>query len=227
MVDPAPALKPIRVLVLDDHEIVRRGLVELLSMTSDLVVVGEASTAAEALNRIPAVRPDVALLDVMLPDGNGIDVCREVRSRFPEVSCLMLTSSDDDEALFAAVMAGAAGYLTKQIRSAQLVQAIRDVAAGKSLLNPAVTRRLIDRLSTPTESKPEDPLLARLTDRERQILELIADGRTNRQIGQEIYLAEKTVKNAVSTILAKLGLERRTQAAVYADRLRAPRNAEH
>ncbi|MCW2810102.1 MAG: response regulator transcription factor [Friedmanniella sp.] len=223
MVDPAGAVSPVRVFVLDDHEIVRRGLVNLLSGAEGLEVVGEASTAAEALHRIPAVLPDVALLDVMLPDGSGIDVCREIRSRFPQVSCLMLTSYDDDEALFAAVMAGAAGYLTKQIRGAQLVPSIREVAAGGSLLDPALTRRLLDRIRTAAEPAPLDPMLAQLTDREREILELIADGRTNRQIGERLYLAEKTIKNAVSTIFDKLGLQRRTQAAVYADRLRARR----
>jgi len=208
---------PTRVFILDDHELVRRGLEALLESASDLVVVGEAATAAEALRRIPAVMPDIALLDVRLPDGDGIEVCREVRSRYPEIRCLMLTSYDDDEALFAAVMAGASGYLLKEIVGSNLLEDIRQVARGRSLLDPAVTRQLIDRLAQPA---PEDPMLAGLTPREREILGLITDGYTNRQIGEQLFLAEKTVKNCVSTIFAKLGLERRTQAAVFGAQLR-------
>jgi len=208
---------PTRLFILDDHELVRRGLEALLDSASDMVVVGEAATAAEALRRIPAVMPDIALLDVRLPDGDGIDVCREVRSRYPEIRCLMLTSYDDDEALFAAVMAGASGYLLKEIVGTSLLEDIRHVARGRSLLDPGVTRQLIDRLAQPT---PEDPALADLTPREREILGLITDGYTNRQIGQQLFLAEKTVKNCVSTIFAKLGLERRTQAAVIGAQIR-------
>jgi two-component system, NarL family, response regulator DevR len=212
---------PTRIFILDDHELVRRGLEALLESASDLVVVGEAATAAEALRRIPAVMPDIALLDVRLPDGDGIEVCREVRSRYPEIRCLMLTSYDDDEALFAAVMAGASGYLLKEIVGSNLLEDIRQVARGRSLLDPAVTRQLIDRLAQPA---PEDPMLAGLTPREREILGLITDGYTNRQIGEQLFLAEKTVKNCVSTIFAKLGLERRTQAAVFGAQLRQRTN---
>jgi two-component system response regulator DevR len=226
MVDPPAVVSgpPVRVFLLDDHEVIRRGLSELLGATPDLMLAGEAATAGEALRRIPAVRPDVALLDVVLPDGSGIDVCREVRSAHPEVNCLMLTSHDDDDALFAAVMAGASGYLTKQIQGSILVSSIRRAAAGESLLDPAVTRRLLDRLRGTAEPEPEpkpEPLLARLSERERLILGLIADGLTNRQIGLELFLAEKTIKNHVSVIFAKLGLERRVQAAIYGDRVRA------
>ncbi len=208
----------IRVFLLDDHELVRRGLTDLLGSTEDLEVVGEAGTAAEALRRIPAARPDVALLDARLPDGSGIDVCREIRSTHPAVRCLVLTSYDDDEALFSAVMAGAAGYLLKQIRGSSLVDGIRQVAAGQSLLDPAVTDKLMERLRHPVQ---EDPLVHSLTAREREILELIAEGLTNRQIGERLFLAEKTVKNYVSNLLAKLGMQRRTQAAVFGSTLRS------
>ncbi|MCZ7531495.1 MAG: response regulator transcription factor [Acidimicrobiia bacterium] len=207
---------PIRVFLLDDHEVVRRGLREMLEADGHLDVVGEASTAAEALSRIPPTRPDVAVLDVRLPDGNGVDVCREVRSSHPEIQCLILTSFSDDEALFQAIMAGAAGYVLKQVRGSDLVDAIRRVAAGQSLLDPAVTARVLERLRQPPE---EDQRLARLTDQERTVLALIADGLTNRQIGEQMHLAEKTVKNYVSNLLSKMGFERRTQAAVYAARL--------
>ena len=202
----------IRVFLLDDHEIVRRGLVDLLGSTSDIVVVGEAATAGEALRRIPAARPDVAILDARLPDGNGIDVCRDIRSALPEVRCLILTSYDDDEALFAAVMAGASGYLLKQIGGSSLTEAVRAVAAGRSLLDPAVTGKLLDRLRHPAEP---DPRLSQLTPREREILDLIAEGLSNKQIGDRLFLAEKTVKNYVSSLLAKLHMQRRTQAAVF------------
>ncbi|MFM7060069.1 MAG: response regulator [Actinomycetes bacterium] len=205
-----------RVFLLDDHEIVRRGLRELLEAEDDLHVVGEAGTAADAIARIPPTRPDVAVLDVRLPDGNGVEVCREVRSRHPEIRCLMLTSFSDDEALFQAIMAGAAGYLLKQVRGTDLVTAIRNVAAGQSLLDPAITAQVLERLRKGNE---EDERLAHLTPQERNILELIAEGLTNRQIAERVHLAEKTVKNYVSNLLAKLGMERRTQAAVYAARL--------
>jgi two-component system response regulator DevR len=204
--------EPIRVFLLDDHEIVRRGLADLLETEPGITVVGEAGTAAEALNRIPAALPDVAVLDARLPDGSGIDVCRDIRSSMPAVRCLILTSYDDNDAVFAAVMAGAAGYLLKEIRGSSLVDAIRQVAAGKSLLDPNVTERLLTRLR---DGAPKDERLASLTDREREILGLITEGMTNRQIGERLFLAEKTVKNYVSGLLAKLGMERRTQAAVY------------
>ena len=207
---------PIRVFLLDDHEVVRRGVRELLDAENDITVVGEADTAELALARIPPTRPDVALLDVRLPDGDGVEVCREIRSRQPDVACLMLTSFADDEALFQAIIAGASGYLLKQIRGTDIVDAVRRAAAGQSLLDPAVTESVLSRLREPPE---EDERLARLTPQERRILALIADGLTNRQIAAEIHLAEKTVKNYVSNVLAKLGMERRTQAAVFATRL--------
>jgi two-component system response regulator DevR len=220
MVNPDPSVRnqqPVRVFILDDHELVRRGLTDLLTTTKDLIIVGEAATAADALHRIPAVAPDVALLDARLPDGSGIDVCREIRSSYENVRCLILTSYDDDEALFAAVMAGASGYLLKQIAGNSLIEGIRQVAAGRSLLDPAVTEKLLDRLRNPVES---DPVAGKLTAREREILDLIADGYTNRQIGERLFLAEKTVKNYVSGLLTKLGMQRRTQAAVYGATLR-------
>jgi two-component system response regulator DevR len=212
MADPATVTEPIRVFLLDDHEIVRRGIADLFESAPDITIVGEAGTAAEALARIPAARPDVAVLDARLPDGSGIDVCRDIRSAMPEVRCLILTSYDDNDAIFAAVMAGAAGYLLKEIRGNSLLDAVRQVAAGKSLLDPSVTERLLTRLR---EGAPRDEKLESLTAREREILALIADGLTNRQIGERLFLAEKTVKNYVSGLLSKLGMERRTQAAVY------------
>jgi two-component system, NarL family, response regulator DevR len=207
----------IRVFLLDDHEIVRRGVRDLLEESGRIEVVGEAGTAAEALSRIPPTRPQVAVLDVRLPDGSGVEVCRDIRSRHPEIQCLMLTSFNDDEALFQAIMAGAAGFLLKQIKGPDIVDAIERVASGQSLLDPAVTARVLERLRTPPE---EDERLASLTGQERKVLELIAEGLTNRQIGERIHLAEKTVKNYVSNLLAKLGMERRTQAAVYAASLK-------
>jgi two-component system response regulator DevR len=208
--------QPVKVFLLDDHELVRRGIRELLWVHEDITVVGEASTAEEALERIPGTHPDVALLDVRLPDGDGVEVCREIRSRHPEISCLMLTSFSDDDALLAAVMAGASGYLLKQIRGTDLVDAIRRVSTGASLLDPALTKRVVERLQSGPE---EDEKLARLSSQERRILELVAEGRTNRQIADQMFLAEKTVKNYVSSLLAKLGMQRRTEAAVYATRL--------
>ena len=205
-----------RVFLLDDHEIVRRGVKELLETEGDIEVVGEAGTAAEALARIPPTRPDVAVLDVRLPDGDGVQVCREIRSAHPEIQCLMLTSFADDEALFQAIMAGASGYVLKQIKGADVVEAVRSVAAGRSLLDPSVTARVLERLRKGSE---EDELLARLSPQERNILRLIADGLTNRQIAEQVHLAEKTVKNYVSNLLAKLGMERRTQAAAFVVRL--------
>jgi len=206
----------IKVFLLDDHEIVRRGVKDLLEAESDIAVIGEAGTAASALARIPALRPDVAVLDVRLPDGDGVTVCREIRSRMPEVACLMLTSFGDDEALFDAIMAGAAGYVLKQIRGTDLVGAVRTVAGGQSLLDPEAASRVMARMRD--ASRRNDPLAA-LTGQERKILELIGEGLTNRQIGERLFLAEKTVKNYVSALFAKLGMERRTQAAAYAARL--------
>ncbi|MGZ4715723.1 MAG: response regulator [Acidimicrobiales bacterium] len=206
----------IRVFLLDDHEIVRRGLRDLVESAGDIEVVGEAGTAEEALGRIPATTPDVAVLDVRLPDGSGIEVCRDVRSRHPEIHCLMLTSFSDDEALFDAIMAGASGYVLKQIRSSELVDAIRTVASGQSLLDPQLTQKVLERLRNGDE---QDERLKHLTDQERRILGYLADGLTNRQIADEMFLAEKTVKNYMSNLLAKMGVSRRTEAAVYAARL--------
>ncbi|MDP9220248.1 MAG: response regulator transcription factor [Actinomycetota bacterium] len=202
-----------RVFLLDDHELVRRGLRELLEVEDDIEVVGESGSAAEAIRRIPALRPDVAILDARLPDGSGIDVCRDVRSIDPNVRALILTSYDDDTALFAAIMAGASGYVLKDIRGNDLIGGIRRVASGQSLLDPAVTARVLERVRRGPEL---DPRLQALTEQERKILDHIAEGKTNRQIGAEMFLAEKTVKNYVSSLLAKLGMQRRTQAAVFA-----------
>lgn len=206
----------IRVFLLDDHEVVRRGLADLLQSGGDIEVVGESGSAQEATRRIPALRPDVAILDARLPDGNGIDVCRDVRTVDSSIKGLILTSYEDDEALFAAIMAGAAGYVLKQIRGTDLVDAVRRVAAGQSLLDPAVTQRVLERIRSGVE-KPRE--LQALTEQERRILEYVAEGLTNREIAGKMFLAEKTVKNYVSSLLAKLGLERRTQAAVLATRL--------
>jgi two-component system, NarL family, response regulator DevR len=208
---------PVRVFLLDDHELVRRGIRDLLWAEDDLAVVGDASSAGEALERIPQTHPDVAILDVRLGEGSGIEVCREIRSAHPEVACVMLTSFADDEALFASIMAGASGYVLKQIRGSDLVSAIRRVAGGESLLDPLVTARVLERLRHPRPEEP-DPL-ASLSAQERRILDLIAEGKTNRQIGEAMFLAEKTVKNYVSHLLAKLGMQRRTEAAAYAARL--------
>ena len=207
----------IRVFLLDDHELVRRGIKDMLYTEGDVTVVGEASSGEEALEKIPMTKPDVAVLDVRLGDGvSGVEVCREIRSAHPEVSCIMLTSFADDEALFASIMAGASGYVLKQIRGTDLIEAIRRVAAGESLLDSAVTARVLERLRNPPED--EDPL-KELSPQERRILDLIAEGRTNREIADVMYLAEKTVKNYVSHLLAKLGMARRSEAAAYAARL--------
>lgn len=206
----------IRVFLLDDHEVVRRGVRDLLDAEPDISVVGEAGTAAETLVRVEGTTPDVAVLDVRLPDGDGVTVCRELRSRHPDLACLMLTSFADDEALFDAILAGAAGYVLKQIRGADLVGAVCTVAAGGSLLDPRATAAVMQRMRTP---KPDDPL-ASLTEQERRILELIGEGLTNREIGARMFLAEKTVKNYVSNLLSKLGLQRRTQVAVLATEVR-------
>jgi two-component system response regulator DevR len=205
----------IRVYLLDDHEVVRRGIRDLLEADGDIEVIGESALAQEAARRIPALRPDVAILDGRLPDGSGIDVCREIRSRDPQIKALILTSYDDDDALFSAIMAGAAGYILKQVRGNDLVDTVRRVAAGQSTLDPHVTAQVLERLRTgPTV----DPRIPQLTEQEQRILDLIGEGMTNRQIGEAVFLAEKTVKNYVSSILAKLGLESRTQAAIFTTR---------
>jgi len=198
-----------RVFLVDDHEIVRRGVADLINAEADLTVVGEASTVKQALSRIAATTPDVAVLDVRLPDGSGIDLCRDIRSAYPEVACLMLTAYDDDEASYTAVLAGAAGYVLKDIRGQGLLESIRRVAGGETLVDPAVTKRVVERATTGPDAAAD------LSLRERQVLDQIAAGLTNRQIAEHLGLAEKTVKNYVSGLLAKLGMERRTQAAVY------------
>ncbi|MGW1073077.1 response regulator [Streptomyces sp. NPDC002537] len=217
---------PLRVFVLDDHEVVRRGVRDLLEAEEDIEVVGEAATGPAALTGVLAARPHVAVLDVRLGgrggDHEGIGVCRELRARMPDLACLMLTSFDDDEALFDAIMAGAAGYVLKQINGSDLVTAIRTVASGESMLDPRTASRVMARLRAPEASRaePDGPALDRLSPRERQILELIGEGLTNRQIADRLLLAEKTVKNRVSSLLAKLGVGRRVQAAEIAGRAR-------
>jgi two-component system response regulator DevR len=207
----------VRVFLLDDHEVVRRGVADLLEAEPDLTVVGEAATAAEALARVPAVRPDVAVLDVRLPDGDGVTVCRELRSLLPDLRCLMLTSFADDDALFDAIMAGASGYVLKQIRGTDLVGAVRTVASGQSLLDPRTTAKVLERMRAAAEDRGP---VAGLSEQERTVLALIGEGLTNREIGERMFLAEKTVKNYVSHLLAKLGMQRRTQAAILATELR-------
>jgi DNA-binding NarL/FixJ family response regulator len=204
----------VRVFLVDDHEVVRRGLRELFEPQEDLEVVGEAGNAEEALDRVLGAKPDVALLDVRLPGESGIELCRDLRTALPDLRCLMLTSFADDDALFSAILAGASGYLLKEIRGPELVSAVRRVAAGQSLIDPALTATVMDRL----RGHREDERLAKLSPQERRILDLIAEGKTNRQIGTELYLAEKTVKNYVSNLLTKMGFARRTEAAVYATR---------
>ncbi|MFI0980945.1 response regulator [Streptomyces sp. NPDC021093] len=215
--------EPIRVFLLDDHEVVRRGVHDLLGAEPDMAVVGEAGTGEQALVRGPALRPDVAILDIRLPDGDGITVCRELLSRTPGLACLMLTSFDDDDALLDAIMAGASGYVLKQIKGSDLVEAVRTVASGRSMLDPATTARLMSSLRGPAqETTAGDARLAGLTPREREILALVGEGLTNRRIGRQLYLSEKTVKNHISRLLAKLGVERRIQAAVLATRFTPP-----
>ncbi len=206
---------PIRLFLLDDHEVVRRGLKDLLDDEDDIEVVGESGLAQDAVARIPSMKPDVAVLDARLPDGSGIEVCRDIRSLDPSIAVIILTSYDDDDALFAAIMAGAAGYVLKQVRGTDLVEAVRRVASGQSLLDPAVTQRVLRRIR---EGEPAEDPLQSLTKQERRILDLIGQGLTNRQIAGEMFLAEKTVKNYVTQLLSKLGLERRTQAAVLVTR---------
>ncbi|MFB7928339.1 response regulator [Streptomyces sp. NPDC056039] len=219
---------PIRVFLLDDHEVVRRGLSDLLDAEPDIAVVGDAENVGQALARGPALRPDVAVLDVRLPDGDGITVCRELRSRMPRLACLMLTSFDDEEALLDAIMAGASGYVLKQIKGSDLVSAVRTVASGRSMLDPETTARLMRSLrADPSEEPAVAPELASLSPREREILALIGDGLTNREIGTKLYLSEKTVKNHISRLLAKLGVQRRVQAAVLASQWDHAGTGEH
>ena len=206
----------IRVYLLDDHEVVRRGLRELLDAEDDITIVGESGSAQEAVVEALVLRPDVAILDARLPDGNGVDVCRDIRSADPSIHALILTSYEDDEALFAAIMAGADGYVLKQIRGHDLMDAVRWIAAGRSLLDPVVTQKVMEHIRNPRQTPDE---LKALTEQERKILAMVADGLTNRQIAGHMALAEKTVKNYVSSLLSKLGLERRTQAAVLAVKL--------
>jgi two-component system response regulator DevR len=211
------AERPIRIFLLDDHEVVRRGIAELLGAVSGFEVVGEAGTVAQTLPRVLACRPDVAVLDARLPDGSGIDACRDIRTALPDTHCLILTSYDDQDAVLASVLAGASGYVLKEVRTAGLVDAIRQVALGRSLMDPALIAKVLERVR---EGSPADQRLAALTSREREVFDLIAEGLTNRQIGERLFLAEKTVKNHVSSLLAKLGLQRRTQAAVLGAELR-------
>jgi two-component system response regulator DevR len=206
----------VRVFILDDHELVRMGMRHLIEEHDDLVLVGEASTGAEALERLPAARPNVAVLDVRLPDVAGVEICREIRSRHPEVQCLMLTAVEDDATVFSAIMAGAAGYALKQSAGTTLVDAIRSVAKGQSQLDPSVTSAIFERIRS---EFPLDDRLARLTEQERRVLKLVAEGRTNRDIAETLCLAETTAKNYVSSMLIKLGMQRRSQAAAYAARL--------
>ncbi|HZE41286.1 MAG TPA: response regulator transcription factor [Stackebrandtia sp.] len=213
----------VKVFIVDDHEIVRRGVADVLGDEPDLEVVGEASTVTEARVRVPAAAPDVAILDVRLPDGNGIELCRDLRSQLPDLKCLMLTSYSDDEALFNAIMAGTSGYVLKQVLGSDLLSAIRTVAAGQSLMDAKTTAALLNRLRR--EQDAADPL-RELSQQERVVLEYIGQGLTNRQIGQRMFLAEKTIKNYVSHVLAKLDLNSRTQAAVLATRLRTPKRPE-
>ncbi|MER6194401.1 response regulator transcription factor [Streptomyces cyaneofuscatus] len=213
---------PVTVFLLDDHEVVRRGVHDLLDAEPDLTVIGEAGTVAQALARVPALRPQVAVLDIRLPDGDGVSVCRELRSRMPGLACLMLTSFDDEEALLDAIVAGASGYVLKQITGTDLVQAVRTVASGRSMLDPGATARVMARLRDDAAQDDRPSGVAALTAREQDILALIGEGLTNREIGLRLHLAEKTVKNNISRILAKLGVERRVQAAVLATEARGP-----
>jgi two-component system response regulator DevR len=230
MTRPSPNAEPseeqITVFLLDDHEVVRQGVRHLLEGEADITVVGEGATAAEALARVPALRPRVAVLDVRLPDGDGVSVCRELQSKLPELACLMLTSFADDDALYDAILAGAAGYVLKQIKGSDLINAVRTIAAGGSLLDAKTTARVMQRLRDDAAAREKADPYAALTDQERRILDLIGEGLTNRQIGERMFLAEKTVKNYVSSLLAKLGLERRTQVAILATETRQEKHAD-
>jgi two-component system response regulator DevR len=216
-------MKTLRVLLVDDHEVVRAGLKTLIESQEDMTVVGEAGTAEDGVRRVGYDEPDVAVLDVRLPDMSGVEACREIRSRFPDVSVLMLTSFADEEALMAAILAGASGYVLKRVKSDELIDDIRRVGRGESLLDPEMTERLFTRLR---EGETEDPLLSRLTKQEKTIVAHIADGLTNRQIAEEMFLAEKTVKNYVSNLLAKMGMSRRSEAAAHMARIQAEQDAQ-
>ena len=217
MTDVSDTERPVRIFLLDDHEVVRRAIAELLDTVAGFEIVGEAGTAAETLSRVIAVRPDVAVLDARLPDGSGIDVCRDIRSALPDTYCLILTSYDDHDAVLASVLAGASGYVLKEVATSGLIDAIRQAAMGRSLIDPGVIAQVMDRLR---DGSPNEKLLAALTQREREVLDLITDGLSNRQIGDRMFLAEKTVKNYVSSLLGKLNMERRTQAAVFGSEAR-------
>lgn len=221
--DPSATAAPVRVFLVDDHEVVRRGLIDLLSADPELEVVGEAGSVREALARVPALQPDVAVLDVRLPDGNGIELCRDLLSRMPDLRCLMLTSYSSDEAMLNAILAGASGYVVKDIKGMELAQAVKDVGAGHSLLDNRAAAALMAKLRG--EAERPDPLSG-LTQQERALLGLLAEGLTNKQIADRMFLAEKTVKNYVSRLLAKLGMQRRTQAAVFASKLDRPRHVD-
>ena len=210
----------VRVFLLDDHELVREGIRTLLESDEDIEVVGDAGTAAEALTRIPLARPDVAILDVRLEEGNGIEVCREVRSAMPEMACLILTSFADDEALYASVMAGASGFLLKQIKARDLIEDVKKVAGGESLMDPRAVARVVERIANPPAG---DPLLESLSPQERKVLDLIAEGQTNKQIAESMFLAEHTVKNYITGLLRKLKMASRTEAAIFATKLNAER----
>ncbi len=213
----------VKVFLVDDHEVVRRGLIDLLGADPELDVVGEAGTVAEAMSRIPAADPDVAVLDVRLPDGNGIELCRDLLSRTPELRCLILTSYTSDEAMLDAILAGASGYVVKDIKGMELARAVKDVGAGRSLLDNRAAAAMMSKLRNATEK--QDPLSG-LTEQERALLGLLSEGLTNKQIADRMFLAEKTVKNYVSRLLAKLGMERRTQAAVFVSKLDRPRRSD-
>jgi two-component system, NarL family, response regulator DevR len=214
--------RTIKVFLLDDHEVVRRGVADVLESDEQISVIGEARNVSEALARVPALRPDVAVLDVRLPDGDGVTVCRELRSRMPDLKVIMLTSYSDDEALFEAIMAGASGYLLKQIRARDLVAALENVGRGESLLDPAVTEKVLERIRRIATGAYTDEM-ASLTAQEQKILLLVAEGKTNKEIAAEIFLSDKTVKNYVSSILSKLNLERRAQAAAFVAKHRLDR----
>jgi two-component system, NarL family, response regulator DevR len=222
--DKSSSLEPIRVFLLDDHEVVREGVRLLLQSAGDIVVVGDASRCSDVLPRVAATNPMVAILDVQLPDGSGVEVCRDIRSAFPHVGCLMLTSFSDDEAMFQAVLAGASGFVLKQVRGIDLAATVRKVAAGESLIDPLLMTKLLNRIRKPEEQ--QDPKLRSLTKLERSILDLVAEGMTNRQIAGELHIAEKTVKNYMSSVLLKLGFTRRTEAAVFAVKAAASKTAQ-
>jgi DNA-binding NarL/FixJ family response regulator len=211
-------MAPIRIVLIDDHEVVRAGIKAMIDAQDDLEVVGEAGTAEDGVRRVGYDEPDVVVLDVRLPDGSGVEACRDIRARFPDVKVLMLTSFADEEALLSAILAGAAGYVLKRVKGTDLVDDIRRVGAGESLLDPVMTERLFERLRSGPKT---DPLLSKLSDQERQIVHYIADGMTNKQIADEMFLAEKTVKNYVSNLLAKMGMSRRSEAAAYVARMEA------